>query len=125
MGWGVCSDNCVDDDGAESLPALRTHSLDGVVVPDSVLKEWRRRKGLGAAAEQRVQQLAVAKGGGAEVAIGGRFRSPSSSRPAVTLSRCLRRIKKMAPLDERGMWLLNNLLSQVEIERCNLERDTF
>ncbi|CAM9686393.1 unnamed protein product [Ectocarpus fasciculatus] len=116
MGWGVRSDNCVDDDGAESLTALRTHSLDGVVVPDSVLKEWRRRKGLGAAVEQAVQQLAVAKGGGAEVAIGGRFRSPSSSRPAVTLSRCLRRIKKMAPLDERGMWLLNNLLSQTRPE---------
>ncbi|CAN0534854.1 unnamed protein product, partial [Ectocarpus sp. 12 AP-2014] len=94
MGW---SDNGAD----ECLPTLRTHSLDGLVVPDSVLKEWRRRKGLGAPAEQEVQQLAVAKGGGAEAAIGGRSGSPASPRPGARLSRCLQRIKKMAPLDER------------------------
>lgn len=117
MGWGVGNGVGDHDDGADQcLPTLRTHSLDGVVVPDSVLKEWRRRKGLGAAAEQAVQQLPVTKGGGAEVAIGGRFGSPAARRPGVmTLGRCLRRIKKMAPLDERGMWLLNNLLSQVDI----------
>ncbi|CAM9360108.1 unnamed protein product [Ectocarpus sp. 6 AP-2014] len=117
MGWGVYSGIGDDEKGAdECLPTLRTHSLDGVVVPDSVLKEWRRRKGLGAPAEQTVQQSTVAKGGGAEVAIGGRFSSPASPRPGATLSRCLRRIKKMAPLDERGMWLLNNLLSQTRVE---------
>lgn len=102
----------VKENGVEYLPTLATHSLDAVEVPESVVKEWRRRK-MGAAIEHAHVELA----GLAAPAAGGRA-SPAaaaSKNAASKLSPYLRRIKRMAPQDGRGMWLLNNLLSQVRV----------
>ncbi|CAM9786513.1 unnamed protein product, partial [Scytosiphon promiscuus] len=46
----------------------------------------------------------------------GRHTPPATSHGVPALSRCLHRIKKMVPLDERGIWLLNHLLSQTKPE---------
>ncbi|CAM9989363.1 unnamed protein product [Pylaiella littoralis] len=103
----------VKENGVEYLPTLATHSLDAVEVPESVVKEWRRRK-MGAAIEHAHVELA----GLAAPAAGGRA-SPAaaaSKNAASKLSPYLRRIKRMAPQDGRGMWLLNNLLSQTRAE---------
>lgn len=57
--------------------------------------------------------VAAAEGGHASAAVA------AATPPAVSkLSRCLRRIKRMEPQDDRGFWLLNNLLSQVSL-RCH------
>ncbi|CAM9140345.1 unnamed protein product [Hapterophycus canaliculatus] len=114
----------VDEHGVEYLPTLQTHSLDAVQVPDSVVKEWRRRKGVGTT--KAVAGTAVVPVGHAQnskpVATTtengeiGRHTPFATPHAVPRLSRCLRRIKKMVPLDERGIWLLNHLLSQTDPE---------
>lgn len=109
----------VNEEGVEYLPTLSTHSLEAVQVPEGVVKEWRRRKGAAAVVVEHAHQLELA----GVVMDTASVDRPSSSAggpgsPAVqtSLSRLghsLRRIKKMVPLDERGMWLLKNLLTQV------------
>lgn len=101
----------VNENGAEYLPTLATHSLEAVQVPESVVKEWRRRKVGAAAAELAHMEVA----GLAAPAEGRRASFAAAATPpaASKLSRCLRRIKRMEPQDDRGIWLLNNLLSQV------------
>lgn len=124
--------------GEHGRPAAlhtHTHSLQDIVVPEGVVKDWKRR-----------QQTLKGRGGGDRVpnasaadekAAGGVEDSkallllrtaadPMSRRskaaaaaacqrqPSIT-GRHLRRIKKLAPTDERGMWLLNNLLAQVRL----------
>lgn len=108
----------VGQEGVEYLPSLSTHSLEAVEVPEAVVKEWRRRKGAAATVAEHAQQLELA-GVVLETPIvdrastsGGRG-SPAAQTLSRLLGHYLRRIKKMVPLDERGMWLLKNLLTQV------------
>lgn len=110
----------VNEEGVEYLPTLATHSLEAVEVPEAVVKEWRRRKGAAAAEAEHAHQLEQA-GVVLETASIDRPSSGAGrgSPVAQTLSRLghyLRRIKKMVPLDERGMWLLKNLLTQVRLK---------
>lgn len=106
----------VNEQGVEYLPTLSTHSLEAVEVPESVVKEWRRRKGAAAAvAEQAQLELAGVVVEGRNGSGGGR--GSSAAQAVSRLGHYLRRIKKMVPSDERGMWLLKNLLAQVGIER--------
>lgn len=109
----------VNEEGDQYLPTLSTHSLEAVEVPEGVVKEWRRRKGAAAAVAEHAHQLELA-GVVLEAAIveppsssGGGLGSPAAQTSLSRLGHYLRRIKKMVPLDERGMWLLKNLLTQV------------
>lgn len=113
----------VNEEGVAYLPTLPTHSLEAVKVPEAVVKEWRRRKGAAAAVTEHAHQLELAgvvldtPGDVDRPSSCGERGSPGRGSPAAqTVSRLrnhLRRIKKMVPLDERGMWLLKNLLTQV------------
>lgn len=114
----------VDENGVEYLPTLQTHSLDGVQVPESVVKEWRRRKGLGTTSSSAAATATTSAGQGQNAkAVAsatrngetGRHAPPATPHDVPGLSRCLQRIRKMVPLDERGIWLLNHLLSQVRV----------
>lgn len=125
----------VDEGGVEYLPTLSTHSLEAVEVPEGVVKEWRRRKGAAAAATEHAHQLEMAgfvlehPGVGRRPNSGEGRGSPAAQTLSKRLGHYLRRIKKMAPLDERGMWLLKNLLTQVRITRSswtyNLKENNF
>lgn len=107
----------VNADGVKYLPSLSTHNLEAVEVPEAVVKEWRRRKGAGAAVAEHAHQLelegVVLETSGVERPSSDGRRGSSAAQTLSRLGHHLRRIKKIAPLDERGMWLLKNLLTQV------------
>ena len=160
-------------DKRSRLAALKTYSLQGIVVPDAIVKDWGRRKGNhnrggnkareqggrdshhhvvvqqqpsgctrhGEAAtggQQQQQQLqqqqwttaetlvflhqdqaAFAAEGLAPLAAasaGGRDGDDAdASYVSSSVTYLLHRIRRMAPADDRGMWLLNNLLAQVGV----------
>lgn len=95
----------------ESYATLATHGLETVELPESIVKEWRRRKVGSAATEDAHMELT----GLAASAAGGSSPTVVAPHAVSKQNHCLRRIKRMAPLDDRGMWLLNNLLSQVRV----------
>lgn len=130
----------------ERLGSLPTHSLEGVVLPEAVVKDWKRRqqslrgqavKVRGGQRDSRGQlrslqrEVAVGQptetivGHGEEkmdlttaaVAAGVRVQRPAAPTP-LSVERRLHLIKKMVPADERGTWLLNNLLAQVRSSRA-------
>eukprot|EP00903_Cladosiphon_okamuranus_P007230 g7017.t1 len=103
----------------ERVLANRAGTLEAVEVPEAVVKEWRRRKGAAATVAEHAHRLELA-GVVVENAVvkrpsSGR-RGSSAAQSLPRLGHYLRRIKKMAPLDERGMWLLKNLLTQTRPE---------
>ena len=161
-------------DKRSRLAALKTYSLQGIVVPDAIVKDWGRRKGNhnrggnkareqggrdshhhvvvqqqpsgctrhGEAAtggqQQQQQQLqqqqwttaetlvflhqdqaAFAAEGLAPLAAasaGGRDGDDAdASYVSSSVTYLLHRIRRMAPADDRGMWLLSNLLAQVGV----------
>lgn len=105
----------ISQGGVEPLPTLSTHCLEAVAVPEAVVKEWRRRKEAAAAAAAVAEQELMT--GVLETPNVDRASTGGGGSPAVQtwsrLGHFLRRIRKMVPLDERGMWLLKNLLTQV------------
>lgn len=114
---------------------LQTFSLEEMSVPDAVVKDWRRRqhalKALQATTPEGNQPPVTQKEAGgnmstietaamaAAAAAGGR-NVPVASRAPSSLAHQIYRIKNLAPSDERGMWLLNNLLEQVRQPRTSL-----
>lgn len=127
-----------------TMAALPTYGLGGVSVPERVVQEWKRRQHVLKASQKGhrsgttqftlpqevnphtgeiLPPATIAGTDGNEVGttIGGSGSIDRvDSRPpagTVEVGKLLRRIRKMAPEDERGAWLLNNLLSKVSYSR--------
>lgn len=102
-----------DDHGRSAH--LKTLSLENVFVPESVIRELKRRQH--ASIKEHTAKLAQGKRGKRH---GNKPRFGSESAADVracgdqaTLAKLCRRIQKMVPYDERGACLLDNLLAQV------------